>query len=123
MGTWQEGPTSRRTHPRPQGWKTLRQEILNRDQHRCTWIDDGQRCTARGTDVDHIGNPNDHTPDNLRTLCGPHHRRRTALQARAARGETPPRKRPRDPHPGLLTTETRLDRMRREAAKRYEPPF
>lgn len=102
---WQESPSAWRTAPRPRGWKTLRAQVLERDGNQCTWIDDGQRCTNEGTDCDHIGDPEDHTPTNLRTLCGYHHRKRTALQARAARGPMEPRARPKPAaHPGLIST-------------------
>jgi hypothetical protein len=99
---WKEAPGAWRTTPRPQGWKTLRAAVLERDAHQCTWIEDGQRCTNQGTDADHIGDPEDHSPTNLRTLCGYHHRKRTALQAVAARGPIPTRQRPRPSHPGLV---------------------
>lgn len=98
---WKESPTAWRTTPRPHGWKALRKEVIERDGGQCTWVDDGVRCTAPGVDVDHIGDPQTHTPDNLRLLCTPHHRRRTALQARAARGPQPSRARPAEAHPGL----------------------
>lgn len=101
---WRESPTAWRTTPRPTGWKTLRARALERDEGRCTWLTNGERCTAQATDVDHIGDPEDHTLGNLRALCTPHHRRRTALQARAARGELPPRRRPPEQHPGLIQT-------------------
>jgi hypothetical protein len=104
-GHWKEGATAWRSAPRPRGWKTLRAQALARDAHQCTWIEDGERCTNEGTDADHIGDPEDHTLDNLRTLCQPHHRRRTALQARAARGPLPSRRRPTEAHPGLTSTQ------------------
>jgi hypothetical protein len=101
---WQEDPGAWRTTPRPRGWKGLRAQALERDAQQCTWIEDGERCPEPGTDADHIGDPEDHRLDNLRTLCGYHHRKRTALQARAARGPMPSRQRPRTTHPGLLDT-------------------
>ncbi|WP_199552795.1 HNH endonuclease [Streptomyces sp. N35] len=99
---WKESPTAWRTTPRPLGWKALRAQALERDGGQCTWTDGGVRCTEPGTDCDHIGNPDDHSLDNLRMLCGPHHRKRTALQARAARGPQPSRRRPAEQHPGLI---------------------
>ena len=104
--TWKRDPTSWRTTPRPTGWKKTRQRILERDGHRCTWDNAGHRCTERATDVDHIGAPDDHSDDNLRSLCGPHHDHRTAHQAaaasRTARASRPGRLRAPERHPGLL---------------------
>lgn len=118
-----------RTSPLPPGWRRqIRPPVLERDGGQCTWVeDDGQRCTLRATDVDHIGDPNDHGPENLRSLCGYHHRKRTAAQANAAKGPAPSRRRPAEAHPGLVTQPSiraRLDAGRR-AAKRGEdiPPF
>lgn len=123
---WQESPSAWRRTPRPRGWKALREQALARDGHRCTWVEDGEQCPAPGTDVDHIGDPADHTLDNLRVLCGPHHRRRTALQARAARGEMPTRRRPTEAHPGLIEQPKSdpLAEARRRAREEMErPPF
>jgi hypothetical protein len=119
---------SRRTSPLPPGWQTrIRPPVLERDGHRCTWIEeDGTRCTATDAlEVDHIGDPNDHTPGNLRTLCRYHHRKRTALQARSARGEAPPRRRPPEAHPGLIAkSDSPLDAARRRARQLPDiPPF
>lgn len=100
---WTESPTAWRRTPRPDGWKTLRAQAMARDGGQCTWIDDGARCTEPGTDCDHIGDPDDHSLNNLRMLCRHHHRKRTALQARAARGPQPTRARPSEQHPGMIT--------------------
>lgn len=116
---WKESPSSWRTAPRPRGWKTLRAQTLARDAHQCTWIEDGERCTSEGTDADHIGDPEDHTLDNLRTLCEYHHRKRSAIQARAARGPLPSKERPTAPHPGLLSTPSAKPKPRRDDV----PPF
>ncbi|EPD63164.1 HNH endonuclease [Streptomyces sp. HGB0020] len=118
-GHWKEAATSWRTAPRPTGWKRIRLGILERDDGQCTWIDDGERCTEPATDVDHIGDPEDHSPGNLRSLCGYHHRKRTALQARAARGPLPSRRRPAEAHPGLISTQPRTPRPDRGDV----PPF
>lgn len=86
----------------PGDWKTRTRQVKDRDGWRCTWTTDGQRCTeTTRLEVDHIGNPNNHHLDNLRTLCHYHHAKRTALQAAAAR-KLPPRNRTPEPHPGLI---------------------
>lgn len=83
----------------PPNWSSIRRRILDRDGHRCTWTEHGHRCTeTTRLEVDHAGDPNDHTDDNLRTLCHPHHSRHTAAQSAA--GRTPTR-RPPERHPGL----------------------
>lgn len=123
-GHWKEDPSAWRTAPRPRGWKALRAQALERDANQCTWIDDGQRCTEPATDADHIGDPEDHRLDNLRALCGYHHRKRTALQARAARGPLPSRSRPPEPHPGLVATRPRPSTTRRPGRSDPDvPPF
>lgn len=114
-GTWKKDPTSRRTTPRPIGWKTLRAEVIRRDGGRCTWVlgtEGGgswrdrahlNRCPSPGTDVDHIGDPTDHRTDNLRLLCSTHHDKRTARQANEAKKmKAAQRRRPQQRHPGLL---------------------
>ena len=97
--------SSWRTTPLPPAWPTIRAAILQRDHHTCTWtLPSGALCGQPANQVDHTGQPNDHTPASLRSLCTPHHHSRTGTQgaqasatARAAR----PRHRPREPHPGL----------------------
>ncbi|MET9953523.1 HNH endonuclease signature motif containing protein [Streptomyces sp. NPDC006339] len=123
---WQESATAWRTTPRPRGWKALRAPALERDAYRCTWVEDGEQCTEPGTDADHIGDPDDHSVENLRTLCQYHHRKRTAMQARAARGDMPSRRRPRGEHPGLVTTTSTAPASKPEGEADVQgdvPPF
>lgn len=77
--------SSNRRAELPADWPTLRQQTLERDEHRCTWRTAGRRCPDQATDVDHIGDKDDHRLENLRSLCSPHHKARTARQATAAR--------------------------------------
>lgn len=116
----------RRRSPLPQGWGNKRGRVLRRDGYRCTWntthpdgrwvgndgreisteempraADYPERCTAPARDVDHIDGDDDHTPGNLRSLCGTHHDKRTAKQARAASPAFPRKTRPAPRHPGL----------------------
>jgi len=101
-GHWKESAGAWRTTPRPIGWKNIRRQVLQRDGYQCTEIEaNGQRCTAPGTDADHIGDATDHSLDNLTTKCGPHHRKKTATQARAVQLARRPTPTPRQ-HPGLI---------------------
>ncbi len=86
----------------PRNWYAIRKVVLLRDGHQCCAVENGQRCLAEATDVDHIGDRDDHSTTNLRSLCGAHHRARTSRQGNAAR--TRPRAlevRPREKHPGI----------------------
>ena len=97
------GPRSARTAPLPKGWAKIRARILKRDGYACTWITDNVRCGAPATEVDHTGDPNDHSDASLQSLCGPHHRRKSSQQgglAAAARRNL--RRRPPEKHPGLI---------------------
>lgn len=98
------GPRSSRTAPLPKNWASLRRKVLKRDGYVCTWdLGHGVLCGQPATDVDHIGDPADHSLQNLRSLCSPHHRRRSASQgAKAAQAKRIPRKRAEEPHPGLI---------------------
>lgn len=84
----------------PPGWARIRRRIFRRDGYRCMWMEDGGQCTAVATEVDHIGDPLDHAPENLRSLCTPHHRKHTAAQSLLARN-LHLRHRPRTQHPGM----------------------
>lgn len=65
----------------PSNWSsTIVPRILRRDPV-CT----EPGCNQPSTEVDHIGDRNDHRDENLRGLCGPHHRKKTQRQAAAAR--------------------------------------
>lgn len=92
--------TSRRQLP--PGWARTRQRVLHRDPIcRCEGC---PLCTSKGcprpsTDCDHIGNPDNHTDTNLRGLCHPCHKHRSAHQGAAARTRT---RRPPEPHPGVV---------------------
>lgn len=83
----------------PQDWPTRRQRVLRRDGYRCKAIVDGRRCPNPARDVDHIQRGDDHRESNLQALCVGCHKAKTAAEATAAQ---PRRKRPPEPHPGLL---------------------
>lgn len=102
--TW--GAESGRTSPLPENWPQLRQHVLARDRGECQWQGPDPRrgtepmCGYAATDVDHIDDPNDHDPFNLRALCSAHHAMRTSTQGNAARWRYR-RQRPPERHPGL----------------------
>ena len=91
----------------PQWRTTIRPRILNRDNHQCTWITRGQRCTATATDVDRIiprsqgGSEQD---DNLRSLCKPHHNTKSSAEGGRAKRRTNKYQlnRAQEPHPGII---------------------
>jgi hypothetical protein len=82
----------------------VRPIVLKRDGYQCTWAEQGWRCPEPATDVDHIGDPADHRIENLRALCGRHHRIRSGKQGAHARWsrqrQAAARAKPK--HPGLL---------------------
>ncbi|WP_090937299.1 HNH endonuclease [Nonomuraea jiangxiensis] len=81
------------------------QLVLKRDGS-CRWLTDGQLCgSVERLEVDHIDDPTDHDLSNLRALCHEHHKLRTQAQITAgvrAYYTTRSRKRPDEPHPGLI---------------------
>ena len=91
----------------PADWPTIRKRILRRDGHRCTArMDDGRRCKAQATEVDHIRRGDDHRDSNLRSLCSWHHGKKSAqegAQASWAKKRRIEQKFNREErHPGLL---------------------
>lgn len=102
------GQHSARSVPLPPDWPAIRARILTRDGHACQWHTNGYLCLAPANEVDHIGDPRDHSDRNLRALCAPHHRRRSAQQGgQAAAARRKPRNRPTEPHPGLTSNDDR----------------
>lgn len=99
-GGWQG--SNRRAQLPPDWASRIRPMVLERDGQQCAIYDDGVRCTYRATDVDHIGDKNDHSPQNLRAICDWHHKKRSSAQGNAARKRIPEKRRP-EPHPGLIT--------------------
>jgi len=92
--------TSQRRQQLPPDWPKIRRQVERRAGGRCEWITNGTRCTDRGTDCDHIDDPDNHHPDNLRWLCGPHHTEHTLEQNAARRARL---RLPVQPHPGVRT--------------------
>lgn len=90
----------------PKDWPKIRNRVLKRDQHTCTHIDDGIRCSERATEVDHIRPGDDHRESNLRSLCSDHHQAKSSAEGGAAlaaqRRRHNARFRRTETHPGLL---------------------
>lgn len=84
----------------PRDWPAIRARILARDGHRCT------RCGAPATDVDHVIPGDDHSENNLVSLCAADHRAKSGREGQAAGVVTrhlagQHLHRPPEPHPGL----------------------
>lgn len=75
--------SERRPHTSSSAWKALRQQILDRDQHRCTAIVDGVRCQeTEGLQVAHLaGDWRDDDPAGLASMCEPCHKRFDAARS------------------------------------------
>ena len=71
--TWQRTGSSKRRLQLPADWPTIRRAVIQRDQV-CV------QCGAPGNQVDHIGNPLDHSLSNLQLLCAEDHKKKTARQ-------------------------------------------
>jgi 5-methylcytosine-specific restriction protein A len=65
----------------PKDWKTIRTQVLERDNHTCT------KCGNRATDVDHVLRGDNHEPTNLTSLCRRCHASKSGREGAAARAE------------------------------------
>lgn len=87
----------------PADWDRLRVVVLRRCGDRCEWVEDGFRCLAAATDVDHIQHGDDSSLSNLQGLCGAHHLKKTSREARAAKAERQKLLRlPEEKQPGII---------------------
>lgn len=87
----------------PPGWYKIRLRILERDGYQCTHIrqdSTGGRCPEKATDVDHIIPGDDHSDDNLRSLCGYHHRIKSSSEGGSAVHKKANKPKPK--HPGQV---------------------
>lgn len=96
-GQWQ-GSTRKATLP--PNWHALRKQILERDEHSCQWMTDGEPCGAHATHVDHKHRKGGDAPSNLRALCAWHHNRKSSSEGHEAQTRHSTA-RPREQHPGL----------------------
>ena len=59
-------------------WRRIREQVLQRDQYRCRWIENGVRCwrsklNGHVMTVDHVNPYGGEVLTNLITLCRHHH--------------------------------------------------
>jgi 5-methylcytosine-specific restriction endonuclease McrA len=96
---WKDG--HERQSRLPKNWQTLRRRVLHRDKEICQGRKrDGSACLARANHVDHIERGDNHSLDNLQSLCADCHARKTSREANEVRAQLP-NKRPPERHPGL----------------------
>lgn len=100
--------SSRRTAPLPPDWPEIRDFVLTRDDGNCLWglkedETDNVPCPVPATEVDHMGDPSDHRPEMLRSICTGHHRTRTGRDANAVRwaNHRARKSNAEEKHPGL----------------------
>ena len=98
-GTGHGWASSDRRSRLPSNWAELRVIVLRLCGRRCEWVEDGWRCAARATEVDHKRPGDDHSLDNLQGLCHVHHTAKTQREAAEARRRR--RYRPRETHPAF----------------------
>jgi len=109
MGRWD---SSNRSSRLPGNWDSIRQTVRKRDGYQCTWVDivEGKRvrCPRPADDVDHIKPGDDHSPQNLRSLCHPHHATKTSWEGHRAnaaqRSKVHKKFRRTETHPGLIVS-------------------
>lgn len=82
--TWD---TSDRRDRLPADWPSIVQRVKKRDGHRCkATLPSGKRCPrTTKLEVDHIRHGDDHSLENLQTLCQHHHGRKSSAEGRAAK--------------------------------------
>lgn len=89
--------SGRRKARLPGNWKRIRAEILARD---VTCVLCGVRPS---THCDHVVAMTDRSEaKDLQGVCEPCHRQKSSSEGHAAQRKRPGRKRPDEPHPGLL---------------------
>jgi 5-methylcytosine-specific restriction protein A len=85
----------------PADWRRRRIRVLRRDGYSCQAIEHGKRCGAPANQVDHVIAGDDHSLDNLQSLCASHHAKKSSQEGVAARAKYPNKRAP-ESHPGLI---------------------
>lgn len=95
---------SNRRRRLPANWAAIRQQVIERDGGQCTaTLDDGTRCTNRGSEVDHIrAMTDDHTLAALQLLCRWHHYRKSSREGNMSNRVRVRERRDAEPHPGIV---------------------
>ena len=72
--------TSDRKSRLPGDWIRRRQEVFKIHGRQCYVVEDGHRCTAESTEVDHVSAGDDHSMENLRPICHRHHKGKSSSE-------------------------------------------
>lgn len=92
----------------PANWPKLRMQRLEHDHFECQWENPyGEKtCPEPATEVDHKNRGDDHSFDNLQSLCEYHHGQKSGKEgaeaARARRQKIDRKFRRTEEHPGLM---------------------
>lgn len=85
MPNWKTSGPSRRDSL-PPDWDARRRKRFKLDDHRCTWTNVyDERCVGPAEECDHHIPNNDHSIENLRSLCSFHHGQKSGAEGAAAR--------------------------------------
>lgn len=105
MSGWQN---SSRRDELPPGWKQIiRPRILRRDGWKCQWrMTSSRKCGQPANQVDHVIPGNDHSDENLQSLCEWHHGKKSGGEggraSQQSRAQHRNKFRRTEAHPGLL---------------------
>lgn len=99
--------SSNRRQELPPDWDAIRRKRFRDDDYRCRWENVyGERCNGPAEECDHIVPGNDHSQDNLQSLCSFHHGQKSGAEGAAARSaiwrKNNQKFRRTEDHPGAL---------------------